>query len=408
MGSVEILTAEEMKKQPVIAASCPDYSEENARRAVDECILGMGGLDWVKNGMTIAIKVNLVTGADPEKGATTSPQLVKAICRRLTERGARVVIGDSPGGIYTAPHVNSVYRACRMEEALTDGAALNGDFSVSKAFFGKAVSLRTFQYTGWLDEADAVINFAKLKTHGMMAMSCSVKNLFGTIPGTVKPEYHMRFPDTDAFADMLVDLNEYFRPVFNFVDGVIAMEGNGPTAGTPRKMGVVLASRSPYNLDAVCADLIGLELTQVPTIRAAGRRGLGPEKISEVKTQGNPEKYKVNNFRLVTRKLDVTFQSGNPVKNVLFGLARGILATKPMPVLSKCVGCGKCSRVCPAKAITMKNKRPKIDRSKCIHCFCCQEFCPKGAMIVFHNPIGLLVEKVNTAGAEHRRRDRNP
>ena len=67
---------------------------------------------------------------------------------------------------------------------------------------------RSFRYTAWLDGADAIIDLCKLKTHGMMAMTCGAKNLFGAILGTVKPEYHFRYPDPMDFARMIVDLDE--------------------------------------------------------------------------------------------------------------------------------------------------------------------------------------------------------
>lgn len=392
------LSREELKTEPVIVAACPDESEQCTLHAIDECIRNMGGLDWVKPGMKIAVKANMVASASPEKGVTTSPALLRALCTRLTQRGARVVIGDSPGGLYTSAYVNAIYRGCHMQEALIPGVTLNDDFSIRKAVFNEACSIKTFQYTSWLDQADAIINFAKLKTHGMMAMSCSVKNLFGTIPGTVKPEYHMRFPDTMAFANMLVDLNLYFKPVFHFVDGIIAMEGNGPTAGTARHMGVVLASRSPFNLDMVCANLIGLKNPDVPTIVAACHRGLGAESLDQITLFGSLDPFRKKDFKLVTRRVSVTFGTSGLKGKMFSKAARWVMASRPMPVKTRCVGCGRCASICPAKAITMIKKKPGIDRTKCIRCFCCQEFCPEGAMVVWHNPIGLLISGINTLG----------
>jgi uncharacterized protein (DUF362 family) len=107
--------------------------------------------------------------------------------------------------------------------------------------------LKSFTYTAWLDACDAIIDFCKLKSHGMMGMSAAAKNLFGVIPGTMKPEYHFRFPDMRDFARMLVDINDYFaeKVKITLVDAVEGMEGNGPTKGTPRHIGVLLASASP-------------------------------------------------------------------------------------------------------------------------------------------------------------------
>jgi len=189
----------------------------------------------------------------PEQAATTHPTLVCALVDMLTARGARVIVGDSPGGLYNSVFVGRVYSASGMREVEAHGAALNSDFSEKSAEFAEGKVLHSFTYTGYLDKADLIINFCKLKSHGMMGMSCAAKNMFGVIPGVIKPEYHYRYPKYEDFANMIVDLDEYFHPVLSIADAVIGMEGNGPTAGTPRRLGCLLASRSPHALDMVAA-----------------------------------------------------------------------------------------------------------------------------------------------------------
>ncbi|MBQ6363196.1 MAG: DUF362 domain-containing protein [Lachnospiraceae bacterium] len=385
-------------KAPVSAAACSSYDEEEVRLSLRRLLDPIDALDFVREGMTVAVKVNLITMMAPEKAATTHPALVGELCRMLCARGAAVIIGDSPGGTFNEGHLRSVYRACGLEEMVQrlreEGlpVCLNDDFTSREAVFMEAASLKTFEYTAWLDRADAIIDFAKLKTHAMMAMTCSVKNLFGTIPGTGKPECHMRFPDTQSFADLMIDLNEFFTPVLNIVDGVDAMEGNGPTAGTVRHMGILLASRSPYNLDMACAGLIGLDRSSVPTLEQAYRRGLGPAGTADLTILGKNacEKARVPDFQLVSKPRSITFASGG-VGGALFGkAAEWIFSSRPQVHKGECIKCGKCAQVCPAKAIHMEGI-PVIDRSRCIHCFCCQEFCPQGAMRVHLNPVGKLI-----------------
>ncbi len=382
----------------VAVVSCASYSREDADQAMDEALRLTDGLDWVKSGMKIAVKVNLVSGMAPEKAATTHPQLVCSLCRLLVERGAEVIVGDSPGGIYTAGYVNGIYKATGMTMVEKTGAKLNQDFSVENAVFPEAASIKTFAYTGWLKDMDAVISFSKLKTHAMMAMSCSVKNLFGTIPGTTKPEYHMRFPDKRAFANLMVDLNEYFKPTLCLVDGVLGMEGNGPTAGTPKLANVLLCSKDPYSLDMACADLMGLQREDVPTLQEAYLRSLGPESILQVDRVGSAAGQHTP-FELVTRGQSITFDNGSMLGKVRSRAMRLALSTRPQVKKKECIGCRKCENICPAKAITMVKDKPVVDRSKCIHCFCCQEFCPKGAMKVHHNLAGRIVQLVNTKKA---------
>ena len=251
------------------------------------------------------------------------------------------------------------------------------------ADFPAAAQAKTFEYTGWLDSCDLMINFCKLKSHGMMGMSAAVKNLFGTIPGTKKPEYHYRYPDHSQFADMLIDLNLYWKPALHLVDGVVAMEGNGPTQGTPKQMGVLLASKNSFVLDRVCAHLLGLTPEQVPTLEQSIKRGLCPEKLGEIAVNCDLSAFVAENFQLPPEHRDIQFYGDS---NTAFGKFLGTWAVRllaPHPGLgdTACVGCGECARVCPAKAITIENGKANIKRSACIRCFCCQEFCPVGAMI---------------------------
>ena len=217
-----------------------------------------------------------------------------------------------------------------------------------------------------------------------MGLSCAVKNLFGVIPGTIKPEFHYHYPKADDFADMLVDLYEYVKPRLCICDAVVGMEGNGPTQGTPRKIGCLLAAKSGHALDLVAAQLIGLGVNDIPTLAAAQKRGLIPAEAGALRVQGDPARFTVSDYQTVPSQSNVFFNifgSGPIGKAVNFVVGR-ILT--PFPKLSSdaCVGCKKCAGICPAKAITMVRGKPKIDRGKCIHCFCCQEFCPKGAMQV--------------------------
>lgn len=363
---------------------CPDYTPENVRAALCSLLEPLGGLEWVTPGMKIAVKVNLVSAMKPERAAVTHPALVRELAAMLAERGAEVTVGDSPGGIYNRAYVERVYSVCGMHSVCRESVRLNYNFAQSEADFPQARVLKHFIYTSWLDEADAIIDFCKLKTHGMMSLSAAVKNLFGVIPGTVKPEYHYKYPNHRDFADMLVDLCEYFRPRLSIVDGVVAMEGNGPTAGTPRHMGVLLAGSNPYELDLACAELIGLSRKDVPYLEAAYRRGLltvGPE---ELDTDGDLAAFKPDSFRHVQSRHNITSiaMDNGPLMGMLTGAARLVLKTRPQLERDMCVGCGVCADVCPAKAISVAGKKAVISRKKCIRCFCCQEFCPRGAMKV--------------------------
>lgn len=371
---------------------CADYGEETCERALREVLVPFGGLDWVRPGMRVVIKANLVSAMKPEKAATTHPALLAALTRMLRERGANVVIGDSPGGTFAAPHLNAVYRVCGLSEAEAAGAELNRDFSQKEAALPEAHTAKHITYTGYLDGADAIISFCKLKSHGMLSLSAATKNLFGAIPGIIKPEYHYRYPDPMDFADMLIDLNEFFRPKLYLVDAVQTMEGNGPTAGTPKYMGALLAGTNPHKIDLLCAKLIGLEAKNVPTLRAAQERGLTPASAEELEISGDAERFVCKDFVTVQKGTGTDF--GAQKGKLLGAAAKTVLRARPKLKRSRCVGCGVCRDTCPAHAIVIEKGKAKIDRRACIRCFCCQEFCPKGAMRVHRTWVARIAGKL--------------
>ena len=224
----------------------------------------------------------------------------------------------------------------------------------------------------------------------MMGMTGAVKNLYGTIPGTVKLEYHYRFPNHADFSNMLVDIYEYNHPILALIDAVTAMDGNGPTAGRPRECGALIAAHTAYDADLVGARLIGVEPKDVPTIAAAVERGLSRDSLDKVSLDGAADRFIIKDCELTPRH-DIT--SVRNTRGVTRAFMKMVMASKPAAVKSECIGCGLCAKLCPAKAITMKNKLPSIDRKKCIRCFCCQGFCPKGAMKVKRTAIARLLNK---------------
>ena len=379
----------------VAIVGCSDYDYEKVVAALREGIDAVGGLNEVKSGMRVVIKANLVASAAPESATTTHPAVLCALTQLLKEKGAEVVIGDSPGGLYNSVFLDKIYKYSGVIECQKYGAELNEDFSENKAVFEEAKVAKTFTYTGYLDKADMIINACKLKTHGMMGLSCAAKNMFGTIPGTMKPEYHFRYPSYEAFADMLVDLDEYFKPVLNVCDAVVGMEGNGPTAGTPRKIGCILVSQNPHKLDVVASKIIGLSCDSVPTLASAVARGLTPANIDEISIYGDYSKYQISDYENIAVKRSLLFKgtSDNVIKNIFGSIAKTALNSRPKLKKNLCIGCNKCGKICPAKAIVIKNGKAEIDRSLCIRCFCCQEFCPVGAMKVHRTWVAKILER---------------
>lgn len=375
-----------MENYDVAVVRCKTYDVEAVKPALEEAVNAVNGLDFVMPGMKIIIKPNLVSFKKPDAAATTHPALLEALVEMLLSRGADVTIGDSPGGPHSLPLLNRVYAATGMDRVEKLGAKLNRNMNEKTVDFPEGKVLKNFTYTEYLDEADAIIDFCKLKSHGMLGMSAAVKNLFGTIPGIKKPEVHYKFQNDAEFADMLVDLNEYFKPRLAICDAVVGMEGNGPTAGTPRQIGAIIASKSTYYADVVGAELIGMNIDGLPTLQAAYERGFAPSSSKNLRVYGDIRALTVDDFKAPPVRGLSFMRKGN----VLHFISKAALEHKPTLKKRLCAGCGECARMCPAKAIEMKNKKPHINREKCIRCFCCQEFCPRAAMVA-HRPLAAKV-----------------
>ena len=361
---------------------CADYETSNLRNALIQAFAPFGGFSMIKSGMTVAIKTNLVHASKPEKAAITHPALLAELTRLLVEAGAKVIVGDSPGGLYTAGAMANVYRICKMDAVIEAGGELNQDFSQEVVDFPEGKVAKSFPYTSWLNQADIVFNLCKLKTHGMMGMSCAAKNLFGVVPGFSKPEFHYRYPNHLDFASMLLDLGDYVKPTFSVCDAIWGMEGNGPTGGTPRHIGCIMVSPSRHKLDLLAATLIGLAPNDVPTLGIAVERGLAPKNVEDLNICGNYKPFIVEDFQLISTNEATMFSTKNSkgFKKLVWFVAEKALASRPMVNVKQCIGCKKCAELCPAHTIIIYNGKARIHKKDCIRCFCCQEFCPVSAI----------------------------
>ena len=81
---------------------------------------------------------------------------------------------------------------------------------------------------------------------------------------------------------MLVDLNHFIGPKLHIMDGIVAMEGNGPTSGDPVQMNVLLASTDPVALDTVFCHLIDLKPELVPTNVIGTQQKLGTSNEGDI------------------------------------------------------------------------------------------------------------------------------
>ncbi len=358
-----------------------DYEYENVKKVLfpifeKVCLDNGMGKEFFKE-KKVAVKPNLLSKSAVERCVTTHPSYTRAACEYFTSLGATVTVCDSPGGLYNKGTFFAVGRETgTMEAAQKGGAVYNDDFGFELCS-DRENSVYSFNIINPLRNADVIVNLARLKTHALCEMTAAVKNMFGAIPGLQKAEQHARFPKKDAFAEMLCDLCLITAPQINVVDGVVCMEGNGPSGGTLRKMGAVFASANPFCLDLVCSHVIGYDADEVGTVKVSRARQLCPDKVEDVEIEGEPYGKYICRFK----RPDAS--AGGIVKqipSIFGGRLRDALERKPTVANKKCVGCGICKNNCPVDAITVKDGKAKIDKTKCIRCYCCQEFCPKEAI----------------------------
>lgn len=361
--------------------SCNSYRYEEVKSQIDKLINDIGGLEkYIKRDSTVFIKLNLVIKKKPDEVATTHPMVLKVVAEKLLELGCKVIVGDSPGGPYTKTSLKGVYKTCGIEEVCNEmNIDLNYDTSEIKVENPNGKILKYMTIIKPIVDADYIINLCKLKTHVMATFTGGVKNLFGVIPGVSKAEYHFKMPEVADFTEALVDICYYVSPTLTIMDGVIGMEGDGPTAGVPRKIGVLLASQNPYAIDVVACNIINLEPSKVPTVQRCIERGFIQSDFSDICVVGESVEDKViKDFKIPSNR-SISFLRGVLPKNIERFVNKK-LAGKPLINYKKCVKCGGCSRVCPAKIISMESDGPVIDLEHCIRCFCCHELCPKKAV----------------------------
>ena len=269
----------------VALISCTSYDDADAAVAAALDLVGAGAL--FAPDEKILLKPNLLTKATADGTVTTHPAVFAATAKYLRAHGcADLAYGDSPGrgSVETAAH------ACGIADAAAALGIRAADFSGGRTVpYPDGRTAKEFILANDVPSFDAIVNICKMKTHMLERITGAQKNLFGCVFGLNKGASHVKFPNAERFACMLADLNRMLRPRLHVMDGVVAMEGNGPQSGTPTPMHVILASTDPVALDTVFAALVYLDPALVPTNVIGAKYGVGegdPAKIEVVTADG--------------------------------------------------------------------------------------------------------------------------
>jgi uncharacterized protein (DUF362 family)/Pyruvate/2-oxoacid:ferredoxin oxidoreductase delta subunit len=382
-----------MEKSKVSIQRAPGYERARVRQALTKCLDLLGGLEHiVRPRSSVLVKINhLSPSSRPEATIVTHPDFTKEVLRLLLDMDCDVTVGDDIQDKNEDGFLISGYRdicgelgvrLVNFKEIGFRETACRGQV-ISRAYISPLVL-----------DSDYLINLPKMKTHSFMGFTGAIKNLYGIIPYGLRCSYHREFAKTELFSQMLVDIFSCAPPHLNIMDAIEAMEGEGPSAGTPKKVGLILASSDAVSLDAVATKIIGLDPMQVLTTIHAAQRGLGIAKLQEIEVLGeNIQDTEIKDFKqsAIAEGLIKKF-----VPAFLHGFIQWQLVLIPKVLSKKCTACEECAKICPTGAASMLGEKARIEKSRCIHCMCCHEVCRFHAIRLQQRPLGRLLRKMTT------------
>ena len=353
-----------------------EYDYELLKPIIFGLMDALGGAQIGQNSRVL-IKPNFLAPAAPDRAIVTHPLVIRGVVEYVNEKGARPQVSDSPA----IGSFKKILSESGVEQALQ---GLDADFKE----FKESVSVDVGKPFNRIDiardamEADFLINLPKLKTHAMMNLTLGVKNMFGCIVGMKKPEWHFRAGvNREMFADLLARICKTVNPSITIMDGILAMEGQGPgKGGTPKKLGIMMGSNSAVALDITVCKMLGLEPDSLLTNKMFGLIG------SEIITEGDLSV--ITGFKLPEISPLLFGPQG------MQGFSRRHLVQRPVSEDNVCKMCGECWKYCPAQAISHDKKRIYFDYDKCVRCYCCLEVCPHGALKAKETMLGSVARKI--------------
>jgi uncharacterized protein (DUF362 family) len=288
------------------------YEREALRESLETLLEPLGGMAaFVKPGNRVLLKPNLLTGARPGKECTTRPELVYAIAQMVMEAGGNPFLGDSPAfGSAKGVAVANGYLPI-LEELNLPIIEFHGQrYQTVNEGFNHLLLCKEAM------EADVVINLPKVKSHTQLVLTLGVKNLFGCVPGKMKAWWHMEAgKDANRFGEMLVETARAIDPNLTITDGIIGHEGNGPSGGEPRPLGVLAASPDVFALDRAMVEILNIPPEQVPTVAASMRLGLVGELDAIHFPHLHPDLLKIDDWRLPDKFLPIDFGMPRVIKS---------------------------------------------------------------------------------------------
>ncbi|AVQ40586.1 (Fe-S)-binding protein [Clostridium botulinum] len=381
----------------VALLKCDEYDLKKVEKTLRNGFELLGGNSFLNKlipyNSKVLLKPNMLSIENEGSPVITNSVVFEAVIRILKDYSSNISFGDSPG-------FGDSKRAAEKSGLLNIAKKYNITFKDFKESINvscdNSILCRSWTVAKAAYESDVLITLPKLKTHAMAYFTGAVKNQFGCIPGTLKATWHTRMPNANNFCKMLLDLNTLLETDFAILDGIIAMEGNGPKSGSPYNLNTIIMGNSLTAVDSVAVKIIGYDNPlEIPVLKEAYDSNWGSVFLKDIEVLGEKiDSMAVNDFKLCREGGDFYFI--NPkVTNFL----KDIIAPDPTLIEEKCIGCSRCAEVCPEKPyvidmIKKGNKKiPVWNMKKCIRCFCCQELCPKGAIETKYSLIGRFLNR---------------
>lgn len=373
-----ISTVDKTKHSGVSIVRVENYELSELIPTLRKALGLIGGMESVvKPGKRVFVKINHLSPPSPaERGIVTHPVFVEAVLALLKECGAVVTVGDDieedDGDGFK---VSGFRQMCERQKVRLIN--LREDGFIEKECDGRILKRVFISRT--VAEADVILNLPKFKTHSLATFTGGVKNMYGIIPIGLRRRFHGDYIKVDDFCQALVDIYSLAKPQLTIMDGIMAMEGEGPGSGQLRKLGLILASKDTVALDAVASQIIGLKPAEVLTTMFAGERGLGISDPLKIEIMGeNLNSVLVPDFKLPANFSRVAI---NRAPKGFVKYAIGQISPRPRVNKKNCTVCEQCVKACPTGAVALIGDKAKIDDKKCIRCMCCHEVCRFDAIV---------------------------
>jgi len=358
----------------VSLAPCPDYEFDKIFPALEACLEPFGGMDQIiPAGAKVLIKINLLNDYPLEYATVTHPLVTKAVIRMVKNAKAIPIVGEQSGPAEKGMTLRAFKNSGTLDVCLQEGVGISAfnEKGYESVDCPSNKHLKTLFLAKDVLESDFVIGIAKVKTHIQTLFTGTIKNYFGCIPLKYRKIAHS-LGRYDPVCEAIVDIFHAVQPTFTFLDGIIGMEGKGPTNGNPKKLGVLLAARDHVACDTIAMQMIGISPERYHVLTDAHSRGLGENRFEKITLFNGPLNRYHTSFEPPPRFLL------NP-PGFLAKITTRLFFEKVWIDPELCRNCGICVKSCPAEAITI-DKHAMIDYTRCLECLCCMELCPHEAV----------------------------